>query len=165
MGKSGNRFVLCISSIVLSKIAPIFFEKNVVFLQESGRMVRSYFASPFRVKKTMISDTVSDTVIVHSRSSVLSDNTAPYAEPVQEVHELSELLRWVDALPSEHRPDFYCVLDRFAACLESRHRMLGYVQESLNQMSLDLKYLIFDLEATRRERDEYRRMLEPPPLF
>jgi hypothetical protein len=107
----------------------------------------------------------SDTAVLHSQSSILPDSATPCEESVQEVHELTELLRLVDALPSEHRPDFYCVLDRFAACLERRQRMLGYVQESLNQMSLDLKYLIFDLEATRRERDTYRRMLEPPPLY
>ena len=27
----------------------------------------------------------------------------------------------------------------------------------LGQLRLDMKYLMFDLEATRRERDEYRR--------
>jgi len=75
---------------------------------------------------------------------------------------LTELLRLVDDLPAEHRPNFYTILDRLVACVERRQRMLGYVQDSLNQMSLDLKYLIFDLEATRRERDEYRSLLESP---
>ena len=103
----------------------------------------------------------SDSAVLYSRSPLSSDIT-PCAESVQEVHELTELLRLVDSLPEEYRPDFYKVLDRFAACLERRQRILGYVQESLNQMSLDLKYLIFDLEATRRERDEYRRLLDPP---
>jgi hypothetical protein len=27
-------------------------------------------------------------------------------------------------------------------------------------LRLDMKYLMFDLEATRRERDEYRRLTE-----
>jgi len=106
----------------------------------------------------------SDSAVLHSRSSVLPDS-APHTESVPEVHELAELLRLVDALPAEHQPDFFMVLDRLAACLERRQRMLGYVQESLNQMSLDLKYLIFDLEATRRERDSFRCLLEPPPPF
>jgi len=83
-------------------------------------------------------------------------------ESVQEIHDITELLRLVDDLPTEYRPDFYKILDRLAACVERRQRMLGYVQDSLNQMSLDLKYLIFDLEATRRERDEYRSLLESP---
>jgi hypothetical protein len=105
-----------------------------------------------------------DSAVLYSRSSAPSEGTSS-AETAQEVVELSELLRLTDGLPAEYRPDFYKVLDRFADCLERRHRMLGYVQESLNQMSLDLKYLIFDLEATRRERDSYRRRLESPPLF
>jgi hypothetical protein len=30
----------------------------------------------------------------------------------------------------------------------------------LGQLRLDMKYLVFDLEATRRERDDYRRQVE-----
>jgi hypothetical protein len=30
----------------------------------------------------------------------------------------------------------------------------------LSQLRLDMKYLMFDLEATRRERDEYRFKLD-----
>jgi hypothetical protein len=35
-----------------------------------------------------------------------------------------------------------------------RTRVLGLVQEAISQLRLDFKYLTFDLEATRRERDE-----------
>lgn len=35
-----------------------------------------------------------------------------------------------------------------------RRRILSLVQEALGQLRLDMKYLMFDLEATRRERDE-----------
>ena len=103
----------------------------------------------------------SDTAVFHSPPSVLPD-TVSCTESVPEVQELAELLRLIDTLPTEFRSDIYRVLDRLAACIERRQRMLGYVQDSLNQMSLDLKYLIFDLEATRRERDEYRQMLDSP---
>jgi hypothetical protein len=34
------------------------------------------------------------------------------------------------------------------------------VQEALGQLRLDMKYLMFDLEATRRERDLYLSRLE-----
>jgi len=37
---------------------------------------------------------------------------------------------------------------------EELHETL--VQEALSQLRLDMKYLVFDLEATRRERDAYR---------
>ena len=105
-----------------------------------------------------------DTAVLTQQSSAQPE-PMPLDEPMQEVRELTELLRLVDALPTEHQPDLYRGLDRLAACLESRQRMLGFVQESLNQMSLDLRYLIFDLEATRRERDAYRRLLGPPHSF
>lgn len=77
-----------------------------------------------------------------------------------EVEELSEFLRLIDALPTGCRPDFYRALDRLVDGFERRQRILGYIQDSLTQMNLDLKYLVFDLEATRRERDEYRRQVE-----
>ena len=41
-----------------------------------------------------------------------------------------------------------------------RRRILGLVQDALSQLRLDMKYLMFDLEATRRERDELRRNRE-----
>ena len=36
-----------------------------------------------------------------------------------------------------------------------RSKILNMVQEALSQLRLDMKYLMFDLEATRRERDDY----------
>ena len=41
-----------------------------------------------------------------------------------------------------------------------RRRILTLVQDALSQLRLDMKYLMFDLEATRRERDDYRLKLE-----
>jgi hypothetical protein len=41
-----------------------------------------------------------------------------------------------------------------------RRRILSLVQEALSQLRLDMKYLVFDLEATRRERDAYRQLLD-----
>ena len=51
-------------------------------------------------------------------------------------------------------------LQRVVECSTRRRRILNLVQEALSQLRLDMKYLIFDLEATRRERDEYRELLE-----
>jgi hypothetical protein len=41
-----------------------------------------------------------------------------------------------------------------------RRRILSLVQDALSQLRLDMKYLMFDLEATRRERDEYHAKLQ-----
>jgi hypothetical protein len=35
-----------------------------------------------------------------------------------------------------------------------RKSVLKLVQDAMSQLRLDMKYLVFDLEATRRERDE-----------
>ncbi|MDR0392096.1 MAG: hypothetical protein LBH59_09330 [Planctomycetaceae bacterium] len=73
---------------------------------------------------------------------------------VREVDEFSELLGLIEVLPIEYRADFYNVVNRLVNGVENRQQILTKLHESLVQMSLDLKYLIFDLEATRRERDE-----------
>lgn len=50
-------------------------------------------------------------------------------------------------------------------CESSRQRkhILELVQESLSQLRLDMNYLIFDITATRKERDDYRDMLRIHP--
>jgi len=102
---------------------------------------------------------ISDSAVLLSLPCAPVETVSPPGT-MPEVQELTELLRLTDNLPTEYQSDFYKALDRLAAGLEHRQRMLGYVQDSLNQVSLDLKYLIFDLEVTRRERDEYRSMWE-----
>lgn len=49
---------------------------------------------------------------------------------------------------------------RVVEMVQRRRRILNLVQESLSQLRLDVKYLMFDLEVTRRERDELRSRLE-----
>jgi hypothetical protein len=43
---------------------------------------------------------------------------------------------------------------------DQNKRIMKTVQEVLSQLRVDMKYLVFDLEATRRERDELKRKLE-----
>ena len=74
--------------------------------------------------------------------------------------ELIELGRLIAALPE---PQFRELQSKFAQvsdCFRRRRRILSLVQEALSQLRLDLKYLMFDLEVTRRERDQYRTELE-----
>ena len=65
-----------------------------------------------------------------------------------------ELTRAIVGLPEEYRIKLAAPL---AAVVESDSRqteILGLVQEALQTLRTDIKYLMFDLEATRRERDE-----------
>ena len=71
--------------------------------------------------------------------------------------EILELATAIGALPEEFRQRVSGALDRVVESTRRRRRILNLVQDALSQLRLDMKYLMFDLEATRRERDQYRR--------
>jgi len=73
--------------------------------------------------------------------------------------EIKELAEVIASMPSTHE-ELREPLARAIVCLKRKRNILGLVQHALVQIRLDLKYLLFDLEATRRERDEYKRQLE-----
>ena len=74
--------------------------------------------------------------------------------------EIAELVAVVDELPVELRARISPAMNRVVETTKRRRRILNLVQEALSQLRLDMKYLVFDLEATRRERDDYRRQIE-----
>jgi hypothetical protein len=76
--------------------------------------------------------------------------------PSQVPREILELFEAVEMLPCEHRHTLEPALQRLARTSWRRRRILTTIQESLSQLRLDMKYLMFDLEATRRERDALR---------
>jgi len=82
----------------------------------------------------------------------------PDAEQIPQ--ELAELAAAISSLPAEHRGAVEAPFARVLEAVKRRRRILSLVQEALGQLRLDMKYLAFDLEATRRERDHYRRQLE-----
>jgi hypothetical protein len=74
--------------------------------------------------------------------------------------EVLDLAEAIHALPAEHRQVIEPFLTRVVDSNRRRRRILVLVQDALSQLRLDMKYLAFDLEATRRERDELRRKLD-----
>jgi hypothetical protein len=70
--------------------------------------------------------------------------------------EILDLVVAVSKLPQQHRHALDPVLQKVIEGTGRRKRILGLVQEALSQLRLDMKYLMFDLEATRRERDALR---------
>ncbi len=74
--------------------------------------------------------------------------------------DMQELATLISSLPAEHRSRLEPILGRVVESTRRRRRILNLVQDALSQLRLDMKYLVFDLEATRRERDAYRRELE-----
>jgi len=75
-------------------------------------------------------------------------------------HKLTELMGEISTLPKAEREK----LEKMAAQTQERHQKLkktvGDLQESLDYLRLSIKYLVFDLEATRRENRYLRKMLE-----
>ena len=74
--------------------------------------------------------------------------------------EMVDLAETIAQLPHEYREKVDPSLARVIDSTRRRRRILSLVQDALGQLRLDMKYLAFDLEATRRERDDYRRQLE-----
>jgi len=74
--------------------------------------------------------------------------------------ELLDLATVIAELPAEHLEKVEPALEKVVESTKRRRKILSLVQDALSQLRLDMKYLAFDLEATRRERDDYRRQLE-----
>lgn len=78
-------------------------------------------------------------------------------------HKLSELVAEIGTLPAHEREK----LERLAEETKQRYTDLkasvAGIQESIDFLRLSIKYLIFDLEATRRENAQLRKMLESEP--
>lgn len=74
--------------------------------------------------------------------------------------DMVDLASAISRLPAEYRLQLEPAFQRVADSTRRRRRILNLVQEALSQLRLDMKYLLFDLEATRRERNEYRRCIE-----
>jgi nitric oxide reductase activation protein len=74
--------------------------------------------------------------------------------------EIIELRDRIAQLPARERERLQGALDRAVSTSSRRRRILNMVQETLAQLRLDMKYLLFDLEATRRERDQLREKLD-----
>lgn len=76
---------------------------------------------------------------------------------------LTELVQEIGAMPNDERDKIQ------ALALESKKRheklkaTVSSLQDSLDYLRLSVKYLLFDLEATRRENEYLRKMLEDEP--
>lgn len=74
--------------------------------------------------------------------------------------DLVQLAAAIRELPPQHANSLAPLLERVVESTGRRRRILSLVQDALGQLRLDMKYLMFDLEATRRERDEAQLRLE-----
>jgi len=73
---------------------------------------------------------------------------------------LNELLHKIKQLPPEQRDKLERLADETNKRREKVHASVAELQEALDYLRLSVKYLVFDLEATRRENAYLRRLLE-----
>lgn len=72
---------------------------------------------------------------------------------------LEEIMEKIEDGPGSHIDMLAQIAKRHTA-LKELHKTITAFSESIGAMRLTMKYLVFDLEATRRERDELRMQLE-----
>jgi hypothetical protein len=73
---------------------------------------------------------------------------------------LGELISQIQEMPPEEREDLVKLAEETRDRHEKMRRTIGDLQESLDYLRLSVKYLVFDLEATRRENQYLRKLLD-----
>ena len=71
-----------------------------------------------------------------------------------------ELLNRIQALPGGHRANLEQMAEETKQRRQRIQSSVSKLQESLDYLRLSVKYLVFDLEATRRENEYLRNLLE-----
>lgn len=74
--------------------------------------------------------------------------------------EIIDLAKQIAKLPQPCRENMDAVYEQVVDSIRRRRRILSLVQEALSQLRLDIKYLMFDLDATKQERDALQEKLE-----
>jgi hypothetical protein len=74
--------------------------------------------------------------------------------------EVIELGRKIAALPPQYSRDLEAAYSQVVDCVHRRRRLLALVQEALSELRLDIKYLMFDVDVTRKERDQLKAQLD-----
>jgi len=73
---------------------------------------------------------------------------------------LGELVKEIGTLPATQRKKLELLAQQTKERHEELKKSVSSLQESLDYLRLSIKYLLFDLEATRRENSYLRKMLE-----
>lgn len=73
---------------------------------------------------------------------------------------LAELMQEISTLPASERAKVQRLADETRQRHDRLRETVSSLQGSLDYLRLSIKYLVFDLEATRRENGYLRRMLE-----
>jgi hypothetical protein len=73
---------------------------------------------------------------------------------------LGELISQINNVPESDRTDLLKLAEETKTRHDRLKRTIGELQDSLDYLRLSVKYLVFDLEATRRENQYLRKLLD-----
>ncbi len=73
---------------------------------------------------------------------------------------LNELVNEIGSIPPPQRDRLVMLAKQTKDCRKQLKRGVNNLQESLDYLRMSIKYMLFDLEATRRENAYLRRLLE-----
>jgi hypothetical protein len=74
--------------------------------------------------------------------------------------DLIELGRRIDALPENERHELRALYERVAESFRLRTRIMNVAKEALESIRLEMSFLRFDLEATRREKESLQKRID-----
>ena len=90
----------------------------------------------------------------------MNASSQPTASDVEELPRvLLDLGQKIATLQPAQRQELDAAYLAVVDSVRRRRRILSLVQEALSQLRLDIKYLMFDLEVTRGERDALKQRL------
>lgn len=73
---------------------------------------------------------------------------------------LNELINEIGSIPAPQRKKLIMLARQTDDSRQKLNKSVNSLQESLDYLRLSVKYLIFDLEATRRENVQMKKALE-----
>jgi hypothetical protein len=76
---------------------------------------------------------------------------------------LKELVSQIETLPEGERQRLRAMAEETKSRHEDIKKSVNAMQENIDFLRLWIKYMLFDLEATRRENSYLRKMLEQDP--
>ena len=74
-------------------------------------------------------------------------------------NKLNELVKEIGSLPAPQREKLITLAQRTDSCHKELRKGVGRLQESMDYLRVSVKYLVFDLEATKRENAHLRKLL------
>ncbi|MEM1329690.1 MAG: hypothetical protein AAGG07_03925 [Planctomycetota bacterium] len=76
---------------------------------------------------------------------------------------LGDILTGIEDLPAEEQDRIRHLAEETRSRHDRMRKTISELQESLDYLRLSVKYLVFDLEATRRENQYLRKLIDTEP--